>query len=115
MKKKLLSVFLAAVLTIAVLSGCSTEQNNSSSQTSDGNKENNSKTLPVTEKVILNEVAHSIFYAPMYIAIEEGYFAEEGIDLELVTGFGDNVLGTDALKKPRIYVKKKYFYFWHFA
>ena len=39
-------------------------------------------------KVRLNEVAHSIFYAPMYVAIEEGYFAEEGIDLELVTGFG---------------------------
>lgn len=39
-------------------------------------------------KVVLNEVAHSIFYAPMYVAIEEGYFAEEGIDLTLVTGFG---------------------------
>ncbi|MCX4304771.1 MAG: ABC transporter substrate-binding protein [Acetatifactor sp.] len=39
-------------------------------------------------KVVLNEVAHSIFYAPMYVAIEEGYFAEEGIELELVTGFG---------------------------
>lgn len=39
-------------------------------------------------KVTLNEVAHSIFYAPMYVAIEEGYFAEEGIDLTLVTGFG---------------------------
>lgn len=45
---------------------------------------------PVKEKtpVILNEVAHSIFYAPMYVAIEEGYFAWEGIDLELVTGYG---------------------------
>lgn len=40
------------------------------------------------KKVVLNEVAHSIFYAPMYVAIEEGYFAEEGIDLELVTGYG---------------------------
>lgn len=39
-------------------------------------------------EVVLNEVAHSIFYAPMYVAIEEGYFAEEGIDLTLVTGFG---------------------------
>lgn len=39
-------------------------------------------------KVTLNEVAHSIFYAPMYVAIENGYFIEEGIDLELVTGFG---------------------------
>lgn len=39
-------------------------------------------------KVVLNEVAHSIFYAPMYVAIEEGYFAEEGIDIKLITGFG---------------------------
>lgn len=40
------------------------------------------------QKVVLNEVAHSIFYAPMYVAIEKGYFEEAGIDLELVTGFG---------------------------
>ena len=39
-------------------------------------------------KVTLNEVAHSIFYAPQYVAIEEGYFEDAGIDLELVTGFG---------------------------
>lgn len=44
-------------------------------------------------KVTLNEVAHSIFYAPQYVAIEEGYFAEKGLDLTLVTGFGaDKVL-----------------------
>ena len=40
------------------------------------------------KKVTLNEVAHSIFYAPQYVAIEEGYFQEEGIELELITGFG---------------------------
>ena len=39
-------------------------------------------------KVTLNEVAHSVFYAPMYVAIEEGYFEEEGLDVTLVTGFG---------------------------
>lgn len=39
-------------------------------------------------KITLNEVAHSIFYAPQYVAIEKGYFKEEGIDLNLVTGFG---------------------------
>lgn len=38
--------------------------------------------------VTLNEVAHSIFYAPQYVAIENGYFEEEGIKLKLVTGFG---------------------------
>ena len=39
-------------------------------------------------KVTLNEVAHSIFYAPQYVAIEKGYFKDEGLDLTLVTGFG---------------------------
>ena len=39
-------------------------------------------------KVTLNEVPHSIFYAPQYVAIEEGYFKDEGLDLALVTGFG---------------------------
>ena len=44
-------------------------------------------------KVTLNEVAHSICYAPQYVAIEEGYFSEEGLDLTLITGFGaDKVL-----------------------
>lgn len=43
--------------------------------------------------ITLNEVAHSVFYAPQYAAIELGYFKEEGIDLTLVTGFGaDNVM-----------------------
>ena len=36
-------------------------------------------------KVTLNEVAHSIFYAPQYVAIEKGYFKDEGLDLTLVT------------------------------
>lgn len=39
-------------------------------------------------EVRLSEVAHSIFYAPMYAAIELGYFEEEGIDLKLTNAFG---------------------------
>lgn len=39
-------------------------------------------------KVTLNEVAHSIFYAPQYVAIEKGYFKNEGLDMTLITGFG---------------------------
>lgn len=47
-----------------------------------------SKTDTTLTPVTLNEVAHSIFYAPLYVSIENGYFKEEGIDLSLVTGFG---------------------------
>ena len=34
-------------------------------------------------KIRLAEVTHSPFYAPLYVAIEEGYMEEEGIDIEL--------------------------------
>ncbi len=49
------------------------------------------------KKVTLNEVAHSIFYAPQYVAIENGYFKEQGIDLELVTGFGADKVMTSLI------------------
>lgn len=72
MKKKLsvfLSVIIVCALCIETLGGC---KNAGSGLT----------------KVTLNEVAHSIFYAPQYVAIEQGYFEDEGIELNLVTGFG---------------------------
>ena len=47
-------------------------------------KEEASNLTPVT----LSEVAHSIFYAPQYVAIEEGYFEDEGIALTLVNSAG---------------------------
>lgn len=39
-------------------------------------------------EITLTEVAHSIFYAPMYVAIENGYFKEEGLLITLVNGLG---------------------------
>lgn len=68
MKKRILSVFLLCCLVFSLF-GCSSSESENT-------------------KVRLNEVAHSIFYAPMYVAIEKDYFAQEGIDLELITGFG---------------------------
>ncbi|MDE6889034.1 MAG: ABC transporter substrate-binding protein [Eubacterium sp.] len=75
MKRRLFSLLVLTVLAICLLAGC--------------RKKDSVKTsaVPLT-KVTLNEVAHSIFYAPMYAAIENGYFEQEGIDLDLVTGFG---------------------------
>lgn len=70
---------MALSLLAASLSGC---------QKAPGSDEAASGGLTSKETVTLNEVAHSIFYAPMYAAIEEGYFQDAGIDLKLVTGFG---------------------------
>ncbi len=36
----------------------------------------------------INEVTHSVFYAPLYLAIENGYFEEEGLKIELTNGGG---------------------------
>jgi NitT/TauT family transport system substrate-binding protein len=40
------------------------------------------------QKITLNEVTHSVFYAPLYAAISLGYFEDEGLELELVNGGG---------------------------
>lgn len=96
MKKRLLAAALVIALALTTLLACSskekdTETSTPKAETKDTKDNEDTKkedTLPESTKVILNEVAHSIFYAPMYVAIEEGYFEEEGIELELVTGFG---------------------------
>ena len=48
-------------------------------------KDNNKKNL---KKITVAEVAHSIFYAPMYVADSLGYFEEEGLDVEIVLTSG---------------------------
>lgn len=49
--------------------------------------------------VRLNEVVRSIFYAPMYVAISEGFFKEEGINIELSTGQGADKTMQQVLSK----------------
>ena len=40
------------------------------------------------KKIVLAEVTHSVFYAPLYVAIEKGYFKDEGLDVELILTSG---------------------------
>lgn len=41
-----------------------------------------------TTVVRLNEVTHSVFYAPQYVAMSQGFFAEEGLEIQLTNGGG---------------------------
>jgi NitT/TauT family transport system substrate-binding protein len=76
--RKLFLLFLTlTLLAVFALAGCSTQQKSS--------------------KVRLWEVTHSIFYAPQYVAIYEGYFEEEGIELELTNGGGADKVMTAVL------------------
>ena len=67
--KKLLATLGAAVFALLPLSACG--------ESGDG-----------LTTVKVNEVTHSVFYAPMYLADSLGYFEEEGIQIELTNGGG---------------------------
>ena len=80
MKKKLIVFFMLAAVLMTTVVGCG-------------------KTTAIGAKVTLNEVAHSVFYAPMYVAIENDYFKKEGLEVTLVTGFGADKTMTALLSK----------------
>ncbi|MDE6666810.1 MAG: ABC transporter substrate-binding protein, partial [Clostridia bacterium] len=71
MKKKFLSCILAACISFALpfaFTGCKNDDS----------------------VIKINEVTHSVFYAPMYLADALGYFEEEGYKIELENGGGAN-------------------------
>lgn len=70
--KKITAVILSVLMLISLLTACGQS----------GGKE---KELT---KVSLNEVTHSVFYTPQYVAMELGFFEEEGLDVELTNGGG---------------------------
>ncbi|MDU4891097.1 MAG: ABC transporter substrate-binding protein [Clostridium sp.] len=72
---KIIGVVAAMILTIGMFAGCSS-------------KKDSAKGSDELKTIKLNEVTRSIFYAPMYAAISQGFFEEEGIKIDLTTGQG---------------------------
>lgn len=73
MKKKLkglIALSTIVVLATSIFTGCGKSTNTA------------------ITKVRLNEVARSVFYAPMYVAMSQGFFKEKGIEIDLQTGQG---------------------------
>ena len=56
----------------------------------------NTKTASI-QKIRLNEVTRSVFYAPQYVAIAKGFMEEEGLEIEITTGQGADKVMTAVL------------------
>ncbi len=69
-RKSILSVLLAGVLSFSLFTACA--------------KQTDTTLTPVR----LNEVVHSVFYAPQYVAQELNFFEEEGLDVSVSIGQG---------------------------
>ena len=87
MKKKII-IFIVAGILILLLAAL---------VLFDFNKEN--KDGEKLTQITLAEVTHSIFYAPQYVAIEQGYFEEVGIDIELILTSGADKVTAAVLSK----------------
>ena len=61
------------------------------------NMQNKDEQLGDLKTIKVNEVTRSVFYAPQYVAINNGYFKENGIDIELTTGQGADAVMTAVL------------------
>lgn len=80
-RKRFFSILIAVILGLSlILSGC--------------NKGSTSQQLT---KIRLSEVTHSIFYAPQYVALSQGFFEEEGLEIELYNGQGADKVMTAVL------------------
>lgn len=83
MKKKLITLFVVLIIIVLALVGFFLK---------DDKNENEE-----LQTVQLNEVTRSIFYAPQYVAISNGFFEEEGLKLEITTGEGADKVMTAIL------------------
>lgn len=85
--KKIITICIIVVILIIAIATVIYLSTNQISK----NEESGIKTIQ------LNEVTRSVFYAPQYLAISNGYFAEENIELEITTGQGADKVMTAIL------------------
>ena len=83
MKKKIFIGLIILVIAIGVFAIC--------------NRNNDTTTTEKLQTIQLNEVTRSVFYAPQYVAISNGFFEDEGLKLEITTGQGADKVMTAIL------------------
>ena len=88
MKKKIIIgiIITIVILIIAIIASISREENTIETMS----KEN-------ITTINVSEVTRSVFYSPQYVAIKNGFFEENGINIELITGQGADAVMTSVL------------------
>ena len=81
--KKILPIIITVVVLIAIIISMIVLQRNN--------------TTSNLRQIKVNEVTRSVFYAPQYVAISNGFFKEYGLDIELSTGQGADAVMTAVL------------------
>ena len=82
MKKRIIITLVIAIIMVAIVAIIVNNK---------GEEDNGLK------KINLSEVTRSVFYAPQYVAINNGYFEENGLEIELTTGQGADSVMTSVL------------------
>lgn len=88
--KKIIIPLVITLIVIGIVMGVVLTRNNNTNVTNDTQKVE-------MQKIRLSEVTRSIFYAPQYVALSKGFFAEQGLDVELTTAQGADAVMTAVL------------------
>ena len=84
MKKIIISIITCVIVILGTVIAFITKDNDNTSKLT---------------KVKVAEVAHTIFYAPQYVALEKGYFKDEGLDIDLILTPGADKVTSAVLSK----------------
>ena len=82
--KKIIATIIGIVIIVAIVIGMMALQKSNQSASN-------------LKQIRVNEVTRSVFYAPQYVAINNGYFKDQGIEIELSTGQGADAVMTAVL------------------
>ena len=86
MKKKTIVILIILIFVAIAIGAIIVKNSNKNNGVQDG-----------MQKIKMSEVTRSVFYAPQYVAINNGYFKDCGIEIELTTGQGADAVMTSVL------------------
>ena len=86
MKKKTIVILIILIFVAIAIGAIIVKNSNKNNCMQDG-----------IQKIKMSEVTRSVFYAPQYVAINNGYFKDCGIEIELTTGQGADAVMTSVL------------------